>query len=195
MKDIQSFIEPLKSHLKLNLLEIHLDPVFASHISNNRNSIRQNILDRYQAQMTNDEQHVMLDLEQLPTTKNLFFSISHMKHHGGYAVSDEKIGFDVEDISRISTQVVERITSSSEIFKAPQLEFLWSAKEAVFKVASPIDNLVIKDVEITGWSAMDDIHFFHAQINRSSTLHFQGALLKISDNIMVALAKLDRAQS
>jgi phosphopantetheinyl transferase (holo-ACP synthase) len=176
-------------------LEIHLDPNFASHISNNRNSIRQSIVDRYQAQTTESERLAILDLNQRPASQKLHFSVSHMKHNGGYAVSSEKIGFDVEDISRISTEVIHRISTPAEIAICPQIEFLWSAKEAAFKAVGETQSLVFTDIKITAWSKFDDIDFFKAQITDKTDYKFEGAIFKISENIMVALVKLDRAQS
>ncbi len=193
MKDIQSFIDPLKSQLKLDLLEIHLDPLFASHVSNNRNSIRQNILNRYQEQMTTEERLAVLDLNQRPVSKNLFFSVSHMKHNGGYAVSNEKVGFDIEDISRISTDVIRRISTTAEIDLAPQIEFLWSAKESSFKVIGETKDLVFTDIRITHWMKQNDIHFFNAQMTKNENFKLSGALIKLSDNIMLSLAVLDRS--
>lgn len=76
-----------------------------------------------------------------------YFSISHSKNAVALAISDEKIGIDIEkkDISRFEKLGKKIICNISEIIDnhnlGEQLNILWTAKEALFKCG---ENLIFK---------------------------------------------------
>lgn len=60
-------------------------------------------------------------------------SISHTHIEGGFALSHFPVGFDIEVTSRVTLEIVSRISSDEELTSAPDLASLWCAKEAAFK--------------------------------------------------------------
>lgn len=79
-------------------------------------------------------------------------SISHCPQGGGFAWSDEKrdVGFDLEEISRISAAVVGRMSNPHEKeYVEMDAPAVWVAKEASFKAVSHLPNInTISDIRL-----------------------------------------------
>ena len=90
----------------------------------------------------------LLDLNQRPKTADWSFSISHSDKIGGYVQSDQMIGLDIERSERVQKKVVERVSSELEMAEAPGTDYLWTAKEAVFKALS---LEVMSQAVVTDW--------------------------------------------
>lgn len=99
----------------------------------------------------------LLELERRPYHPELHINISHCKDAGliGWALKPLKIGVDVEQVERIQTHLIRRVSLPGEISEAPRPELLWSAKEAAFKSRSDAVE-VISSVEIFDWHALGD---------------------------------------
>lgn len=130
-------------NLKTPLGEIFLSASWGSLVEGYRNEIRTELYKK-----TKDAS--FLDLEKIPKSNNFFVSISHSKSLGGYALHLKKeIGFDVEDVSRISPDVIKRISNGRdhELFNEETGKYLWVIKEAAFKLMSGSCD-VMTEVEV-----------------------------------------------
>lgn len=76
--------------------------------------------------------HATLD-QVTQQSSGLFSSISHTHSEGGFALSQFPVGFDIEVTSRVTLEIVARVSSNEELLSAPDLSSLWCAKEAAFK--------------------------------------------------------------
>lgn len=157
MTDLNHFLIQIKNQIPVATLNLHLSKKFGASEKNHRLDIRQDIVDRYGSFLTKDEIENTLNLELRPTSKNIFFSISHCSALGGYAVCDQKIGFDIEEKIKIKKPIVSRVSSLNEMKLAPQYEYLWVAKEALFKVHQ--ETKLISNINIEDWAKSDIIRF------------------------------------
>ena len=177
--DLNSYVDLIKAQFKIKFLALHVDSRFSSLLADARPQIRQDIVANYSSLLSSSEKRVILNLEALPFAQNLFFSISHNKSVGGYATCDQIIGFDLEEISRLSIDTISRVCTSSEMAACPDFRLLWSAKEAAFKTSKQL--LVMADIEITSWMQVDDISYFEATCRKAS-LKIKGAVFLSNHN-------------
>jgi 4'-phosphopantetheinyl transferase len=87
------------------------------------------------------------------------FTISHTFQIGGFAWSDDidvLIGLDIEQTTRVRSELAERISSTAEEFlKAPQSASLWCAKEACFKaLRGPNQPQVVTEIIMKDWQIL-----------------------------------------
>lgn len=90
-------------------------------------------------------------------------SISHCPSLGGFAFTSfdvnsiVQLGFDVEEISRITPVISQRICKTKEEFAAaPSAAHLWCAKEAAYKsLKGPKQPKVVSELELFGWENRD----------------------------------------
>lgn len=102
--------------------------------------------------LTKEENEHLLDLNQRPKSKDFYFSISHSDKVGGYIQSDQILGMDIERSDRVQRRIIQRVSSEKEMAEAPGPDFLWTAKEAVFKALS---LEVMSQVQIYEWQPCD----------------------------------------
>lgn len=119
----------------------------------------------------------ILDLSQRPKSSDYFFSISHTESFGGYVQSDQLVGFDIEQSHRVQQKIIQRVSSAAEMASAPGADYLWTAKEAVFKALS-LD--VMSRSEILNWQACThpQTYKFHIQPITEPSLNY----LKLKHN-------------
>lgn len=86
--------------------------------------------------LTKEENENLLNLDLRPKSNDWNFSISHSDKIGGYIQSDQIIGMDIERSDRVQRRVIQRVSSEKEMAEAPGPDYLWTAKEAVFKAMS-----------------------------------------------------------
>ncbi|MBE8221231.1 MAG: 4'-phosphopantetheinyl transferase superfamily protein [Bdellovibrionales bacterium] len=85
-------------------------------------------------------------------------SISHCKSYGVFACSprgacdNQFIGVDLELSSRVTKEIINRVSTQVEVFDAPSAENLWTAKEASFKSLTENKTQVLNDLIIHSWS-------------------------------------------
>jgi len=156
--------------------ELHRD--WGSQHSGHRELIRQALhtyLEREHPEQINES---ILDLETPPVPKFLRVSISHTHGLGGFVVCSRSVGLDIEQTSRISPKVLERISSEEERRRCPRPELLWVAKEAVFKCAP--QYVMITQVSIDSWLRSQNETFQFTSLGcmgfASSTADFSYAL-------------------
>lgn len=71
--------------------------------------------------------------QALQKNPGAFSSVSHTLSEGGFALSADPIGFDIEVTARVTKEIVARISTPEELALAPNFASLWCAKEAAFK--------------------------------------------------------------
>ena len=164
-KSLNDFKQNIKKHFKCSFIEIYLDNKFSSHCENYRQHIREHIVENHKNDLSMVEQNTILNLDKLPCSKNLYFSISHCPEMGGYAVCNQPVGFDLEVTSRINPQLIRRICTNQEIDQAPHIELLWVAKESVLKLSSK--NTLTSNIVIDNW--IDGFIFSNKNFNGLTT--------------------------
>ncbi len=167
----------------------HWNSTQADHRIKIRNCIEEKFTSRF-----NRQQLAWLnDLNQLPKADDGFFSIAHCKTLGGFTYSKFPHGFDVEQTSRISNDIIRRTASATEQAAAPQLQFLWVGKEAGFKALSGTRaDLVITDLLCTEWQSHFENQVFSFRLNSLKTLDFGlniGFIFSEADNLFCTYFK------
>lgn len=110
-------------------LEFFLSRDFGSTHSGFRARIRETLAARFP-----EEAVRMRDLNSPPRHSEYSISISHGHEYGGVAITPRpwRIGFDLEESSRVTTKIAERMRAEGDA-PAPTPAHLWVAKEASFK--------------------------------------------------------------
>lgn len=156
--DLNLFVNSIKAHFKIKFLALHVEARFSSVQTDARPQIRQDIVTNYSPLLSSFEKRAILNLDTLPVVENLFFSISHNKSAGGYVACDQKIGFDMEEASRIAAETVARVCKPEELTACPDVKLLWSAKEALVKLASAAKKTtyVMSDFQLSDWEQIEN---------------------------------------
>ena len=148
---IISEITVLDDILEINLI---LSDKFNSQEKNYRETIRNKIIELHMSKFSSEDIFNLQNLSVPPRLNEKFVSISHCQSLGGFVTSSQPVGFDIEEIARIQPDVIQRISQDAEIKSAPQLIYLWPAKEAAFKALSlhrKEKPTVTSDVRIQNW--------------------------------------------
>ncbi len=153
--------------LKTSLGEIFLSSDWSSEQKDHRKKIR--------AQLYKKTKNIsFLNLETLPKLDNFFFSISHCKSLGGYAVYfKKKMGFDIEEKKRITPKVISRISTKKDrlFFNKGNEEFLWVIKEAAFKFISH-KKIVMSEMQINTLSKTSEGSYLGTLCVRGACVDF-----------------------
>lgn len=148
------------------LFHADIRPEWGSENENHRLQIRKAILQHLKENFPQEVEDSIWDLETPPVFKNLKVSISHCKGMGGFVVCSRSVGLDIEEKSRLSIPIVERISLAEELKSAPVWELLWPAKESVFKCDS--QYVMITQIHVQFESASQN------EIYKFRTLNAQG---------------------
>lgn len=101
---------------------------WSSQKANYRKALREELFKKYQ-------EKELLDLRVRPRLAETYLSLSHCPSLGAYLESSQEVGLDIEDLSRISARLLRRISQAKEReLLGEDSCFLWTAKEAAFKV-------------------------------------------------------------
>ena len=189
MHKIQNFIDFVKNELNINFLEININSLFSASELNHRLNIRHEIVNKYHNQLTEHEISCIKILNLIPRSKKLHFSISHTKKIGGFAVSHDAIGLDLEQSARISKKLIQRVCSDQEIQTAPDFKYLWVAKESILKVASfsMTENLLLSNVKLNGWVKKNDFHLFNGSIDENN--NFSGCVFNFDNTFLISVSR------
>lgn len=105
-----------------------------------------------------EDMQMLADLKEPPRPFHWSVSVSHCPSLGGWIAAPRpaQIGFDVELKSRIQLDIVQRVSTSDELERAPEASFLWVAKEAFFKALEDEQPQVLSQVTILDWRALND---------------------------------------
>lgn len=100
----------------------------------------------------------LLELARRPRLPGWSISISHCPSVGGWVAlpGSNRVGLDIEELSRIQLPIVRRISEKSEIQCAPRPEFIWCAKEAFYKGLDSDQPQVISELGIGDWTQESD---------------------------------------
>lgn len=146
---------------------------------NYRKDIRSFIEKQFTSHFSREQMALLHDLNWIPLAEDGFFSISHCLSLGGFSFSSLRHGFDVEEIGRISTNILRRTCSEEEINTCLKPEFLWVAKEAGIKALSghlgyvrSKQQLVVTDLATTAWNSHFENKVFSFRLKSEKTLDF-----------------------
>jgi|GEM_PF-2455142 len=144
---------------------------------NYRQEIRQGLARSFSEHFSREQLAKLNDLNWRPKGSDAFISISHCSLLGGFALSQFKLGFDVEEEKRILPDVLKRVSSESELQECPKIEYLWVAKEAGFKAQSQDDTSVnsttvplITDLHCYDWQSCFENQVYSFRLKSEKTL-------------------------
>lgn len=126
---------------------------------------RENIRTSLKEILNPEDQAELDDLKCPPRPAKWSVSISHAPHYGGWLAIPlpARIGFDIEAEARIRKDIVERMSTQSEILECPNPAFLWCAKEAYFKSLAQDQPQAITQLTIGQWTELaPDVYSFKA---------------------------------
>ncbi|MGZ3690632.1 MAG: hypothetical protein ACXVAX_03965 [Pseudobdellovibrio sp.] len=172
---------------KLSYIQTDIDPQFRlilnpewnSKNTEYRTQIRGFMEKELTAHFSREQLALLYDLNWIPECETGYLSISHCQSMGGFSFSKFKHGFDVEEMSRISVNVLRRTCSEEEINTSLKPEFLWVAKEAGIKALSGHSGhtrstkpLVVTDLVATAWDSHFENRVFSFRLKSEKTLDF-----------------------
>lgn len=182
----------------LNLSNIHIaiSNKWGSVCEYNRFNIRQNILELLNGLKIKFDKRLLLDTSLRPIIKKCSISISHSRQLGGYILSldgETSVGFDIEQSSRITKKVVDRIdTSCNASMKSKVPDLIWVAKEASFKAMSNagkktlLKNLFIK----IGHIKNNILYYEFNDVGQGVAFRYNGHAISISRGFKVLINSL-----
>lgn len=135
-----------------------------------RLKIREQIVKQFASKLSTEEKQNILNINNLPKSSELYFSISHSPAGSGYVAARFPLGLDIEQVQRTQhNKLIERVSTSFERELLKDKWFLiWSAKEAGFKYQFQNDQNI---------KTMSEI-----KINEIKSQEFNECLLKLSFN-------------
>jgi phosphopantetheinyl transferase (holo-ACP synthase) len=122
---------------------------WGSENPNYRTEIRKGILEYLKLHHPEQVADSIWDLDAPPILKSMFVSISHCNGMGGFVLCSKSIGFDIEEKSRISEKIIERVSTPEELSSCPDFGLLWPAKEAIFKNST--EFYTISHIQVSNW--------------------------------------------
>lgn len=187
--DVNNFASEIKKSIGCVTLDLNIYSEFSSQQNNHRALIREHIVKNYDANLSAQEKINIQNLDLLPQSEKLFFSISHNQNAGGYTASSLEHGFDIELSSRISEKIVTRVSTTAEVNEAPDYKFLWCAKEAAYKAldfTKSDANLIVSDFEIYDWASQNKTGLWCYRVRSDKTLELKrntGFLFVVNEQI------------
>ncbi len=156
-------------------LKFVLSKNYSAKQSQHRQSIRNLLAEEFTAHFSREQLANLSDLNIIPSASEGYFSITHNQHLGGFSYSKFSHGFDAESISRISKPVIDRTSSEPERASAPNVKFLWVAKEAAFKALNVraennANSLVVTDLICKGWKSHPETEVCSFRITSEKTI-------------------------
>jgi len=105
----------------------------AGHREKIRTALEHQLTTNWSKDVSYSEFAALKDLDQIPTFKKIYVSISHGQDLGGFVIAKKPVGFDLELRDRVMEKIVRRVSTDEEVQEAPSFAHLWAAKEATFK--------------------------------------------------------------
>lgn len=101
----------------------------------------------------NYREKIHAQLANLNAASFRYHSISHTYNLGGFALSKNPLGLDLEVSDRVQPHIAQRVCATPEEYdRAPNSSALWSAKEAAFKALRSFNQpQTISQIEIVDW--------------------------------------------
>ncbi|MCC6137682.1 MAG: 4'-phosphopantetheinyl transferase superfamily protein [Bdellovibrionaceae bacterium] len=118
---------------------------------------------------------------------HLHLSLSHTMDACAFAYIDttHRVGIDIEQLVRLTTPVIERVSTLKEREHAPDIRYLWPAKEATFKAISPRCQ-VISDIETHSWTTLNSTTWSYSVrlAGSDQTIDGRGLVCLISGHLL-----------
>jgi 4'-phosphopantetheinyl transferase EntD len=124
---------------------------FGANTANHRQKLRESLFRR-------SPDPALFDFTKPPQFEGNYASVAHCQTLGGYAFAEWPIGFDIEETTRVSSAIANRIRDSKDA-AFPNPAAFWTAKEAAYKALGPRQPTVIGDVVITEWAKLEANHW------------------------------------
>jgi hypothetical protein len=141
------------------VFHIDIRPNWGSEHLNYRTEIRKGILEYLKLNHPDQVADSVWDLDAPPVFDSLFVSISHCLGMGGFVLSSKSLGFDIEDKTRITQKIIDRVSTEDELKACPEFELLWPAKEAIFKCST--EFYTITHIQVVNWApSQNETHAF-----------------------------------
>lgn len=146
-----SLIQQLKRHSPK--LRAGANPEWGSEVSGHRGEIRASLKKSLEKDCK-DDLACFDDMDEPPRPKKWSVSISHTKGFGAWIAIPRplRVGLDIEDPARVTQAVIERTCSPDEMEAAPELSYLWCAKEAYYKSLEGDQPDAITQISIGDWN-------------------------------------------
>jgi len=186
---------------KIHYIQGQIDPEFRMILNKNWNSeqpeyrvqIRSAMEKHFTAYFSREQLAMLYDLNWRPRTEKGRFSISHCRSLGGFTFSRFDHGFDVEQMKRISVDILKRTCEEKELIECPRAEFLWVAKEAGLKahdffrgnlkslpfepnrhgvLGNEMPDLVVTDFSAMEWNSHFEQKIFSFKLKCKKTLDY-----------------------
>lgn len=130
-------------------LTLKVERKWSSIYTDNRLLLRKDLFKRFQHPS-------LLNLEEVPKNLDQNVSISHCPVYGGYVISDRPVGFDLEQLKRVSLPLVKRICDEKELELLEDHQenraIFWSTKESAYKAMrkteGQITEIIMKSIEV-----------------------------------------------
>lgn len=141
--------------LKDDELLIVVDAAFGAAAPDHRTHLRRSILQTVEnLGLKVEDPAPVLDLSRPLLRVGIFHvSIAHSIPLGGFALSKNPVGFDLEEASRVETRTVARVSVTADLNEAPHPAWLWTAKESAFKALQHAEKSpeLLSQIEIGDW--------------------------------------------
>ncbi len=156
-------------------LKFVLSKNYSAKQPQHREAIRTLMAEEFTAHFSREQLANLSNLNIIPSASEGYFSITHNQQLGGFSYSKYPHGFDAETISRISKPVIDRTSIESERTSAPNVKFLWVAKEAAFKALNVrgennANSLVVTDLICKEWKSYPATDVCSFRITSEKTL-------------------------
>lgn len=151
-----------------------------------RTDLRSSVQDQLQS-LNITEPLCMNNLKSPLTHPRMSISLSHTLDASAFVWTPlpSKAGIDIEQLNRIQKNTVQRVSTAFECSTAPDIRFLWSAKEATFKALSPLCRTV-SEIEILSWSSLNTTNWIYSArlIGTDQKIDGIGLVCIISEHVL-----------
>lgn len=194
MIELSLIREDLEKYWKWGLLRLEISAKWSSLQVGYREALRSEMLKEIRKTNWGDSVDKLLVPGQLGGLQRGFFSISHCPLVGGYVLQEaplvgQSIGLDLEQASRVSPEVVNRISTPTEVLDSPDPASLWTAKESLYKsLPDGIQPAAISGVRVSDWSVLsDNLYSFSGLISSPQHFHNSHGLLWTINDLKMGL--------
>lgn len=173
IQELLSFFHRKEENCQIHLMSFLNDKASLS----DKRQLRENLIHQIKSHKNYKEGNYnwkeLLKLKIKPSFPLASISISYCNYLGVFVIVFDKkvsIGFDIEHKSRITSQVVQRISSLEELNQSPHPALLWVAKEASVKsLSTPNQPVLFKNCILSNWRATPSSqnYFFDFFVNSS----------------------------
>lgn len=180
----------IRSEIQDPEFKIDLSKKLNSTVNHHRENIRNYLITEYSSYFNRLQLANLSNLSLLPEASQGHFSISHCQSVGGFSFSNLAHGFDAEVITRISNPIITRTSAESERSEAPDIKFLWVAKEAAFKTYGRINaQLNMTDLLCGKWESHSEtgIHSFRITSEKTLAANIGKGFLFSEEDVLLAV--------